>query len=70
MKDKTLIQFGKHIRNLREAHGFSQEGFAAKAGLTRTYYGCIERGEKNISLRYLYKLAKALNVPIQELFPH
>lgn len=46
----------------------SQEAFAAKCGLHRTYVGAIERAEENITLLTLDKLAKALKVPPAELF--
>jgi transcriptional regulator with XRE-family HTH domain len=50
------------VRQLRKARGWSQEEFAAKCGLHRTYVGAIERAEENLTLRTLDKLAKALHV--------
>ena len=60
MKTNLLIEFGQRIRVLRLAAGISQEELAEKAGLHRTYIGMIERGEKNITLKNLVKIAKAL----------
>lgn len=62
------MQFGKRVRVLRKATGLSQEAFADSCGLDRTYIGGIERGERNVSLVNIAKIASALNVPILELF--
>lgn len=61
--------FGRRIRELRKARGYSQEGFAAASGLDRSYYGGIERGERNVSLENIAAIARALDVPVRELFP-
>jgi len=61
-------KFGKTVRKLRIASGYSQEGFAFECGLHRTYIGCVERGEKNIALANIEKIAKALKVEIAQLF--
>ena len=61
-------EFGKRIRALRLAKGYSQEELAFKAKLDRTYVGGIERGERNPSLKNITKLAEVLDVPISELF--
>ena len=66
-KDATLIQFGKKIKNGRHKLGLSQEGLAERAGLHRTYIGMIERAEKNITLKNIKKVAKALNIKIGKL---
>ena len=50
------------VRQLRKRRGWSQEAFAAKCDLHRTYVGAIERAEENLTLRTLDKLAKALQV--------
>ena len=60
--------FGKRLRELRKQKGFSQEALADKASLHRTYIGAIERGEQNISLDNIGKVAKALGVQIADLF--
>lgn len=59
-----------NIRELRLRLGFSQELLAEKASLHRTYIGAVERGERNITLHSLEKIAKALRVtPAQLLTP-
>ena len=55
-------RFGKAVRRLRTAAGFSQEGFAAKAKVNRGYYGSIERGKINVSLDTIDKIAAALDL--------
>jgi transcriptional regulator with XRE-family HTH domain len=62
------ISFGKRVRELRKMKGFSQESLADAAGLHRTYVGSIERGEQNISLDNIEKIAKALKVKAATLF--
>ena len=61
-------KFGNKIRQLRMAQGLSQEILAQKAGLHRTYIGGIERGERNVSLENIQKLAFALNYTLAQLF--
>jgi len=60
--------FGKQIRILRIARGWSQESLADEARMHRTYIWGIERGTRNPSLRHLAKLAIALDVPLRTLF--
>lgn len=67
MKKDILIQFGQKIRNERIKQGLSQEELADRAGMHRTYIGMLERAEKNITLTNIYKIAKALNLPITKL---
>ena len=71
MKDKHphLILLGKRIRKIREECGYSQEEFAMKADIDRSYMGGIERGERNISSINLIRIAKILKVEVGELFP-
>lgn len=61
-------RFGARIRAIRLEKGFSQEEFAEECGLHRTYIGGVERGERNISLDNVFKIATALSVQITELF--
>ena len=61
-------EVGLRIRALREKKGWSQEQLAFEADLHRAYIGQIERGEKNIGLINLEKIAKALNIEINNLF--
>lgn len=60
-------RFGARVRALRVARGLSQEELAQKAELHRTYVGGIERGERNISLVNIEKLAAALDVTLDSL---
>ena len=66
--DSIGERIGLNIRIIREEQGLSQEKLAAIASLHRAYIGQIERGEKNIGLQNLEKIAKALNVNTKELF--
>ena len=59
--------FGRHLRQLRKDRGYSQEGFALKAGMDRTYVGGVERGERNISLVNICKLAEVLGISPPEI---
>ena len=61
--------FGRAVRRRREALGISQEELADRADLHRTYIGDVERGERNISLVNIVKLAKALGVRPGTLIP-
>jgi len=61
-------KFGAKVRKLRQAKGLSQEAFADVCGLHRTYIGAIERGERNVSLENIEKIAKALGISIASLF--
>ncbi len=69
MANKTMIlfKFGQRVREERLKQGLSQESLAAKAGVHRTYVGMIERGEKNITLINIEKIAKALGISVSEL---
>ncbi len=69
MQDKSILNlFGERIRELRKAKGISQEELADKASLHRTYIGMIERGEKNISIINIEKIAKSLDIQLNTLF--
>ncbi len=68
MEEDVIIVLGKRVRELRLRTGLSQERFAARAGLDRTYYAGIERGERNPSVKQLAKIAAALGVSIAALF--
>ncbi len=62
-------QLGQKIKELRLKGGHSQEELAAKAGLHRTYMSDIERGERNVSVENIEKIAKALGVKSSDLLP-
>jgi len=66
-KIELLEKFGEKVREERSKRGLSQEELAARAGVHRTYIGMIERGEKNITLLNIKKVAKALDLSIDKL---
>lgn len=59
---------GNNIKLSRKRRGWSQEQLALEADLHRAYIGQIERGEKNIGLQNLKKIAEALNIDVKKLF--
>lgn len=61
------VLFSVNLRNLRQAHGLSQERLAELAGLHRTYVSSVERGARNISIDNISRLAKALDVSPDKL---
>ena len=63
-----LISFGRRVRQLRKARGWSQEVFAQQCGLDRSYVGGVERGDRNIGLMNIGKMAEALGVDEGRLF--
>jgi transcriptional regulator with XRE-family HTH domain len=63
-----LKALGQRIRELRTAQGYSQEAFADKCGVHRTFMGTVERGESNLSFQNIYKVASHLGVPLSTLF--
>lgn len=56
-------KFGNKLREFRKQKGFSQEKLAFKCDLHRTYISDIERGSRNVSLKNIDKIAKALGIP-------
>jgi transcriptional regulator with XRE-family HTH domain len=60
--------FGRRVRELRDRLGLSQEELAERAGLHRNYIGGIERGERNVAILNVVKLAAALELSVAELF--
>lgn len=66
LTDSRLL-FARNLRRMREARCISQEALADLAGLHRTYVGSVERGERNISIDNIDRLAKALNLDPAEL---
>jgi transcriptional regulator with XRE-family HTH domain len=61
-------KLGRAVRRLRSAAGFSQERFADACRLHRTYIGSIERGETNISLDNIERIAQTLTLSVSALF--
>ena len=68
-EDRSIRDFAIRVRELRTERGVSQEKLAEQAGIHRTYLGGIELGLRNPSLRNIARIARALDVPIKELFP-
>ena len=66
-RSPETVAFGAALRSLRTDRGYSQESFAAHAGIDRSYYGAIERGEFNVSLDTIVKVASGLDVRASEL---
>jgi len=66
-KQEYQIIFGESLRKLRVQADFSQEELAERAGIDRSYLGGIERGEHNLALINIIKIAKALNLPPHKL---
>lgn len=65
--DNIQVRIGKKIRALRSEKGFSQEALAFKCKLHRTYISDIERGIRNVSIKNIEKIAKAVGVSVGEL---
>jgi transcriptional regulator with XRE-family HTH domain len=62
-------RFGAQLRQVRKSRSVSQEKLAELAGLHRTYVSSVERGERNVTIETIEKLALALDVSMQELVP-
>ena len=60
-------RFGRRLRGLRQRANLSQEEFAERCDLDRTYISGIERGKRNVALRNIEAIAQALNITISEL---
>lgn len=60
--------FGQRVRALREARGWSQERAEQQVGLHWTYIGQVERGERNLTLLSIQKIAKGFKIELAELF--
>lgn len=63
-EEAILHELGKRIRAQRKRIGLSQEQLALVAGVDRSYYGAVERGERNITFLVLYRLCLALDCDI------
>lgn len=62
------VQFGNTVRKIREKRGMSQEEFAGICGISRAYYGRIERGEHSVTLEQCQKISEATGLSFSELF--
>ena len=67
VEEVFLKKIGERIRKLRLEEGLSQEKLAFQSNLDRTYIGSVERGERNIAIINLNKIAKALNISVSKL---
>ena len=61
-------KIGNRIRELRGHAGLSQEKFAQKIGMDRTYFASVELGKRNISIVNIEKIANGLEISLSELF--
>lgn len=68
MVNPQLLEFGFHLKKLRLERGLSQEQLGLIAELDRTYISGIERGVRNVSLVNIFRIAKALDIPVAALF--
>ncbi len=66
--NQLLKALGQRIRELRKDQGYSQEAFADKCGVHRTFMGTIERGESNLSFQNILKVATTLGISLSALF--
>lgn len=60
--------FGNKVRELRNSLGISQEKFALKIDMDRTYFASVKSGKRNISIENIFKISKGLEVSMAELF--
>ncbi len=67
-KDPVNASFGQIVRRYREGRKYTQEEFAEMCGISRAYYGRIERGEWNVTLKMCHQIAEALGVRLFDLF--
>lgn len=67
IRDGDLKELGLPVRERRKLLGFSQEKFAHRTGIDRSYMGCIERGERNVSFWLVCDLAVALGCDLGDL---
>ena len=65
--DGLRQRFADNLRDLRQSQGLTQEELAEEADLHRTYVGSVERGERNVTINSMFRLAEALGVPVWSL---
>ncbi|MDG5489059.1 helix-turn-helix transcriptional regulator [Sphingomonas sp. BGYR3] len=66
-EDAILLELGNRIRTQRKAIGLTQEALALAAGVDRSYYGAVERGERNVTFTVLCRLCIALRCDVAKL---
>lgn len=64
----VLNKFAEKLKKLRIERGFSQEKFALKIDMDRTYYASVESGKRNVSLKNIKKIADGFEISLEELF--
>ncbi len=67
-KSAANVALGNAIRAARKKQGYTQEKFAGKADIDRSYYGAIERGEFNLTVDTILKITASLRISVSELF--
>ena len=68
MSEDIAILLGRRIKELRKKTGMSQEKFALRIDMDRTYFASVESGKRNISVRNIKKIADGLEGSVSELF--
>ncbi|MBR9802634.1 MAG: helix-turn-helix domain-containing protein [Rubinisphaera brasiliensis] len=66
-RQEVFVRLDQRVRGLRREQGYSQESFAYACELDRTYMGGIERGERNVGLRNIERIASTLGISLSEL---
>lgn len=67
MEGELQVTVGRRVRRPRQERGISQEALARDVDMHRTYLGGVERGERNLTLRSVERLADRLGVPVRDL---
>ncbi|TLY46759.1 MAG: helix-turn-helix transcriptional regulator [Gammaproteobacteria bacterium] len=68
MREDPRVLFGRRLAQLRRENGWSQEKLSLESGIARSYLGGVERGQRNIALVNICRLAETLRIPMAELF--
>lgn len=68
MNTKVLEKLGKTLKNIRIEKGLTQEALAEKVGIHPTYVGKLESGKNNVSVKMLFKISRALNTKLYDIF--
>ena len=68
MNTKVLEKLGKTLKNIRIEKGLTQEALAEKVGIHPTYVGKLESGKNNVSIKMLFKISRALNTKLFDIF--
>ncbi len=68
MNIKILEKLGKRLKEIRLTEGLTQEALAEKVGIHPTYVGKLEAGKSNLSVKLLFKISRALNVNLSQVF--